>query len=311
MLEKEACSAMDLNDFIKQEADRLKKLESDLAYERAREERSTEGSQGAAKDAPPGLPTPPALEPPPFNGPERVIDAPRTAAAIESEIKEVKNSITAAEYARDSTVAQKVQELGQNGFEAVINVMGNLVDSAGPAMRNLGEHAVTEIKQAVPAIVDALIDYLGEKFEFRIPPELKDMGSKLLEITIERAELPEKWNSVKIEFEKGYNQLKELPDRAVEMTTQALQDANVLPSKAELRQVDELGAKQEKERADLDQNIQRIEKRFEEKFANDPRKDELGTKLQEQVDALRQALEDKQQREINQQLNIALQMQMR
>jgi hypothetical protein len=331
---------MDLNDYIKQQQERLKALESERAQLLAEEGRIAEAS--AQANAQTQSPTKDTAELPTPSGPEMLRSDSRTVEGIDSDIKDVKNNIAAAQYTLNSPFADKVQDMAKEKFDSFMNGTGaalEAVNTAGKFVLNSREAVGRLIGEAANAFAQHHGHDLGE---------IGNAAQEMYKIVAEQ--LPKVWDKVaydiSVAVDKGIEQVKELGTRTAELATQGveqakelgaqaadiatnsldnavvqakvlgsqtldmaakmLEEAKVVPSAEQMKQIAALDEKQTKERNDREEVYAKARENIEKNFANDPKKGEYEKTVNDSVDKMRQELQAKQEQEIRRELHLTL-----
>jgi hypothetical protein len=251
---------MDLQEYLKKEEERVKKLGEELAGAIRAEEANAKSQEKSAQDD---------------KQAEQI--ATRAPGEIRADLEEAKKNVAAAKDVNDMSLGEKLGEMAKDAAGAALNLVGDLTDhlQARASVEAMSAAKTGVIDHVIPAIVEGTTGN----------PEMGEVARQAGQIIDQHVEIaggPENVFTVVAAYPP---------------VTQALQDAKVTPNIDEMQKVDDLKEKQDKETKALEKQIDNLEKKFEERHANNPNKEKLHEEFEKQTDLLRDALERKQQKE--------------
>jgi hypothetical protein len=251
---------MDLQEYLKKEEERVIKLGEELAGAIRAEEANAKSQEKSAQDD---------------KQPEQI--STRSSGDIRADFEDAKKNVAAAKDVSEMSLGEKLGEMVKDAAGAALNFIGDLTDHLQErrSVEAMSAAKTGVIEHVIPAIVEGTTG----------SPEMGEVArqaGQLIDQHVEIAGGPESVFTVVAAYPP---------------VTQALQDAKVTPNIDELQKVADLKEKQDLETKALEKQIGNLEKKFEEKHANNPNKEKLHEEFEKQTDLLRDALERKQQRD--------------
>ncbi|HWX34874.1 MAG TPA: hypothetical protein VNZ53_46540 [Steroidobacteraceae bacterium] len=249
---------MDLQEILKKEEERVKKLGEELAGAIQAEDANAKSPEKSIQDE---------------KQPEQLTTRP--SEEIRADLEDAEKTVAALKHVSEMPLAEKLGEFVKDKAGDALNFATDLVD-------HLHERTLVELASAAKtAAIEFVIPAIAQTATGS--PEAGEIARQAGQ-TIDKS----------VEAAGGLDNILTV---AQHPATKMLQDAKALPGISDEKPVTDLIQKQEKEWVALEKQIDKLEKKFEEHQASNPNKAELHEKFDKQVELLRESLEKKHEKE--------------